>query len=268
MGKQVCERVDEITGEREPVYVLNQLPSDRHKRACLVFQRVAIYQGHPEAVFSGACGLTYSVDPAPLCEARQEEQKKQQAGEPGYDLPYFQLAQNQLRYAVTLYKARRFMKSIPRYSLYAVGVAAASAAALSVAGVLSEFKAKAPFNAMSARDIEGTVFKVSISQRTAATGSPDTKGISWTFSKDRPHKACIITPAPAPQSTPERLFALAHRQECRPMTEWPDGSEPQRLYAPAYTAYLQAAKPKEPPQLEDVRRALANKRAAEAVRLP
>lgn len=267
-------RFDDATGKREASHTRYDLPS-RDERIYLKFNGIHNYGGIAEAHFSAPDGQPYSFSKDKLDEALRAEVHERNSGMESYELPWFVHASNQLRYRQAKLNRENRVEAVTHagatsawYLLSRVGGTAVAVAALQgIASVWSDRNAEAPFNQAVSRSVAGTRFAVSLHDHTAATGSPETEGYSWDFAVS-PHKACRVVQEKPSESWLIRKLGPVYMSECRPVVAWPEASAPQQLYAPAFTAYLQAAKPDNPPQIDQVRRALQGKRAADAIQLP
>lgn len=246
----------------------DKLPG-RDIRPYLDFRGITHTDSRALAVFTDPNGRAYRFSAGEVARALDFEDIKREnclRGEVTYDLPYFQLAQHQLRYRQNEHPVRNFFRNICVPAAQRAGVAAVGLwASWGILSHLEDQAATKPFNQAVRWTVSGQEFAVDLEKRTAASGSPGVIGYSWDFSVS-PHRACEVLPDKRKKSVLARWLLPTYTRECKEVGKWPAGSPARQLYVPALTAFLQVAKPQDPPSLEQVRRALQSQNDSAAIK--
>jgi hypothetical protein len=239
---------------------------DPERLVYLKYDGISRWNGYTDAEFTDPdLGKRYSFQREQIKEALELGRTQ------GYELPLFQLADHQLRYAeraANWREATSMMTDIGGgISLRVLGVALVFGAIVKgVAYFENQTVADTFGDTARTVPVAGTTYKVNLAQETAASGDPSSYGTYWDFSKKH-HLFCEVTPArPAKRNFVWRHLGSDFDRSCTDMVKFAPGHPAAQGEVPAYAALLTAKDPAKPaPSLKEVREALAGKRKFDAL---
>lgn len=225
---------------------------ERDVRPYLTFDRIAYYDGQPEAVFKGPDDSRYSLSSDKVKQAFRTEMEAALAGDLYFTLPNFQLAQHAFRNSRVDRAIRRVVDEVEEKVVIGSAALAAIGTVLYVgmAGVTtainaySNVEARVAFEDVTARKVGDTSFAVNTPNQSAALGTSD-KGEYWRFIGNE-HVYCTVEKGRNPYYEHTRWaswMSTEYAHKCAGVETLPVDHKGVNLYPAALLAYLQVARP-------------------------